>query len=264
MVATICASRHNKEKTVKKLIIALLALVAACGSDPTLEYDAGRPDAGAADATVPDAGVADATPDAMPMLCHHKTKGVLIGDSIVQDLYLAARTEMQADGDVLYKVAVAGATVHDQYLTWFTSTLRGQADIDWIYIQIGINDDLHGQDSVSVVAQNMSELIHDIQMVNPNAIIFFATMDPAKAKLDMVSLSGGPDRYQYWKDLNAKYLAMQARDDLSQGLNNGSDYLALNYDGGDGLHPNTAGDLASAAVLQSWIDERFPDILCKE
>ena len=247
---------------MKRLIVALLFVVASCGDDaPGATDDAAPPDAAPPDATV-DAMPPDATyPDATPQFCHHKTKGVFIGDTITQDFYLAAREKMQEDGDVVLKIAVAGAKIEDQYHTWMDSTLRGDASIDWIFVQAGIFNIIGGpSQSAEQDASVMQVLLGDIHEQNPNALIFFATMDPARGHLDGV----GADRYPLWQDLQGRYIAMGAEDTISQGLNDGTGALAPNYNQGDGLRPNLAGYLASAAIVQQWLDDKFPDIPCEE
>lgn len=244
---------------MKICILAFLTLFAACGGNAGAEvFDAHPSDAWVDDAAAPP----DASPpDATVMYCPHKTRGVLIGDSIVQNLFLNARNVLQANGSLVLKIAVAGAKIEDQYYTWTMSPLHSDPNIDWFYVQCGINNILGTGQTVEQDAHVMQVLLEDLHQTHPNAKIYFATMDPARGMLINVP---GPERYPMWQDLNALFIAMGANDTISQGLNDGMDNLASNYNNGDGLHPNPAGDLASAAILQSWIIEDFPDIPCEE
>lgn len=238
-------------------IILIQLTAASCGNDaPSVAEDAAPLDA-TVDATPPDA----AQPDATPQFCHHKTKGVFIGDTITQDFYIASRDHMQEDGDVVLKIAVAGAKIEDQYYTWFDSTLRGDQTVDWFFVQAGVFNVINGPaQPAGQDAYVMQVLINDIHEQNPHALIFFASMDPARGHLDGV----GTDRYPLWQDLQGRLIAMGADDTISQGLNDGTGALAPNYNQGDGLRPNLAGYLASAAIVQQWLNDKFPDTPCEE
>lgn len=259
------------------LSVSLLLLVVGCSFDPSVAaFDAGHVpdavrmvDASTADsgmdtiATVDahvdsDAATPDATlPDAAP-LCHHVTHGALLGDSIVNNLYLDGHFLLAVDGDTVIRLAVAGATVLDQYNAWLASTARGNPDIDWIYLQCSINDILHGDETAAIILQRMTAFLDDIHTQNPNAVVFFGAMDPARTKLDVI----GANRYPLWQQVQASYAALGARFDISNALNDGTDRLLAVDDYGDGLHPNPVGDRASATLLRAWVVAAFPDVTC--
>jgi lysophospholipase L1-like esterase len=251
-----------------KLAWLALFLIAACpGDDGAVPSDGGAaftlPDAApdatvVADATVPDA-TPDATPDAAPPdaavpMCPRHTKGVLVGDSIVSNLYNNARNILLASGHTVFRNAVAGATVHDQLLTWQASALRGDPTIDWFYVQCGINDVAHGGVAALAIADDMEVLLDDIHTHNPGAVVFVGIMDPARTKLEAIAA----DRYPLWQALNALYVSrFAARGEISNALNNGADALLAIDDNGDGLHPSPTGDRTSAMILAGWVTPMF-------
>jgi lysophospholipase L1-like esterase len=267
------------------LSVSLLLLVLGCSTNPSLAgldaglaadaasmVDAHGPDV-VADATPLDAGEemilsSDAQVDAAPLpdanladaapLCHHATRGALLGDSIVSNLYNNARNLLQVQGDTVIRLAVAGSTVLDQYNAWLTSTARGNPAIDWIYLQCGINDILHGDKTAAVIVQQMTVFLDDIYAHNPNAVVFFGAMDPARTKLDAIAAN----RYPLWQQVQAGYAALGARFDISDALNDGTDRLIPIDDYGDGLHPSPTGDRTSATILRSWVVAAFPDVTC--
>lgn len=150
------------------------------------------------------------------------------------------------------RAAVAGDEIGQQYADWLVSEQRGDLRVKWIYVQCGINDILHGAETAAQIIASMTTLINDIQANNPWSSINLQKLDPAKAKLDTVP---GVNRYQLWLDVNAGLAAAFPaiwHTDISDALNDGSDNLKAIYDSGDGLHPNSAGDQASATILNSW------------
>lgn len=152
-------------------------------------------------------------------------------------------------GKVVDKIAAAGEETVQQYTRWLASERRGDVRVKWIFIQCGINNILHGSYTAAQIIAQMSTLIADIQATTPWATIFLAKMDPAKSKLDAVSLTGGPNRYQQWVDVNAGYASSFPTlwsTSISDALNDGADSLQSTYDSGDGLHPNSSGDVVAA------------------
>lgn len=236
------------------LCVQVLLCLLGCSSPPSgAELDAAAVDAGPLDAM---------RPDAEPQFCHHKIRGVFIGDTITQNLYLSARTAMQADGDVVLKIAVVGAKIEDQYQTWIASTLRGDTDIDWVFIQIGLYNIIGGGQTAEQDQHVMQVLLDDIHLHNPDAKVYLATMTPARGALE--GITTGEPRFPVWQAANELFVNLGAIDTISQGLDDGTGKLADNYNQGDGLIPNEAANQASAAIVQAWLDEKFPDTPCKE
>lgn len=180
------------------------------------------------------------------------TTGVLCGDSIVNNLFNNAHNILQAGGHTVIKLAVAGTLVVDQYNTWLASAQRGDPTINYAFIKDGINDMIAGT-AAATVAATMSTWLADMRANNPLMVIFLETMDPAKTKLDTVNAN----RYPLWQQLNALYMGMGARSEISNALNDGNDALPVGYDNGDGLHPNPAGDVLSATILRARRDLTF-------
>lgn len=153
------------------------------------------------------------------------------------------------------RAAVAGEEIGQQYAHWLVSDFRGDVRVKFIYVQCGINDILHGSYTASQIIANMTTMINDMQTMNPWSTIRLEKMDPAKTKLDAVSLTGGPNRYQQWLDVNAGLAAAFPtiwHTDISDNLNDGADSLKATRDSGDGLHPNSTGDTESATILNTW------------
>lgn len=213
------------------------------------------------DASVSCAHDAQSEPDAF--LCvEAPTKGVLIGDSIVQNMYLYSRAPLVAGGSTVTRLAVAGDTIGNQIGRWMVSPLRGDETVDWIYVQIGINDILHGQLDAREMYGIMSLFIADIRANNPGALVYLSVPDPAKLKLDAVSLTGGKNRQQVWVEFKALLLANGGTSFISDALNDGNDSLIVMFEKPDHLHPNPAGDLLSGNLLRAKVDETFscPDM----
>ncbi len=208
-------------------------------SDASIVYDA---------TIVYDAGTADAA-------CKNTTKGVLFGDSIVQNMFNNGKPVLTAAGATVYKGAVAGDGVGEQIGRWMVSSYRGDQTIDWAYVQIGINDDVHGQIGATEIDGELQLFLADMSRTNPRMKVYLSVPDPARGKLEMYVPT--PSRYDTWKAMRVNYLARGARADISDNLNNGSDYLKPEFDSGDGLHPNPAADRASAAILATWVTQEF-------
>lgn len=158
-------------------------------------------------------------------------------------------------GKVINAIAAAGHEVIDQYNLWLASESRGDPRVRWVFVQCGINNILHGTYTAAQIIAQMATLIGDIQTQNPDADIYLAKMDPAKFRLDIVTGTGGPNRYTQWVDVNAGYAAAHPAiwlTTISDALNDGADNLDAAYDSGDGLHPNTTGDAIAVDDLKAW------------
>lgn len=180
------------------------------------------------------------------------TKGVLCGDSIVQNMYNNAHPVLEKGGNTVVKLAVAATVVNDQYNTWLASAQRGDPTVGWVYIKCGINDVIAGTAAATVLA-TMTTWWNDIRAQNPTAVIFLEQMNPAKSKLDTVSAN----RYPIWLALNSGYAGLGGRTEISNAVNNGADSIQAQYDNGDGLHLNPAGDTLSAGILRYRRDLTF-------
>lgn len=183
------------------------------------------------------------------------TKGALLGDSIVSNMYNDAHNVFEAGGSTVTKLAIAGAIITGQYATWLASSVRGNSSYDWIFLMVGINDVLADTSSTTCLA-NIDTFLADIKANNPNAKLYFDIMDPAKTRLDAT----GGDRYPLWQAINTGYLARGAIRLVSDAMNDGADSLKSIYfqSSDNGLHPNTAGNVQSATVLRAQIDTDFP------
>lgn len=183
------------------------------------------------------------------------TKGALLGDSIVSNMYNNASNIFTAGGSSVTKLAVAGAIVSGQYATWLASAVRGNTSYDWLFLMVGINDVLADTSSATILA-NIDTFIADIKANNPNAKLYFDIMDPCKTRLDAT----GGDRYALWQTVNAGYVTRGAMSIVSTAMNDGADSLKSIYfqSVDNGLHPNSAGDIQSATVMRAQIDTDFP------
>jgi lysophospholipase L1-like esterase len=217
------------------------------------------PDAIVADAHPPDASP---PPDASIPMCPHHTKGLMIGDSITVGVF-KFRTPILAAGNTVVNNSVAGHAVGEQFAVWLVSPYRGDPSIDWIFVQIGINDILHGLTTAPQTVALMRVFLADIRTNNPHAVIFFGKITPSKVRLDQVTATSGPNRYQLWLDVNAGYSNfVNVLPGIANALNDGADSLRPEYDHGDHLHLSDTGYTLSATVLESWIAAAFPDVPC--
>jgi hypothetical protein len=238
---------------MSRILLSLFSLLVACSSDVA---GADLTDAGIADATGADAPGLPA--DAGPY-CHHVTHGLILGDSIPRDMYVNGLGVLQVNGDKVALGAVGGATVGDQFANWRTSYARGSDDLDWIYLQAGINDIIHGNITVEATVSTMAAFLEDIHTANPHTLVFLGAMGPARSRLDIIT---GVSRYPMWIAVQGGYAALDAMPGISDALNDGMDNLLLSCDSGDHLHPLPACDKSSAAILRTWVDFAFPDIPC--
>lgn len=184
------------------------------------------------------------------------TKGVLIGDSIVSNIFNDAHNVLEAGGSTVTKLAVAGAIVSDQLAVWQASSVRGNSSYDWGFAMIGINNALAGNSAASYLA-TLDTLLADIHTNNPGMHLFLDIMDPCKTRLDAT----GGDRYGLWQSYNAGLLARGAIRTISDLMNDGADSLkSIYFQAGDnGLHPNTQGNIDSATALRALVNAQFPD-----
>lgn len=213
--------------------VAALAAIFFCGCGEGAE-EAAETDAGAEG----DAAMSDPRATA-------NTTMVLYGDSIVSDLWQNwGRVMLVKSGNKAVNYSVAGTFIETQYGVWLTSKERG-AQLDFIFIQVGVNNILRG-DKANAMEASMKTWLADIQAMNPQTIVILSLMTPAKGDFDNVP---GPARYPVWLDLNDRYRKLGGDDTISNALNNGSDYLKPEYANADGLHPNPAGDTLSANLL---------------
>lgn len=186
------------------------------------------------------------------------TKGILIGDSIVSNMYVdGGGTPLLAGGNTVTKLAVAGHTIQDQYAVWLASAARGDASYNWIYYQCGINNILHNDQSEATIRSAYQTFIADIKAQNPGAVLWVSKMMPAKGYLDAINGT----RYPLWQAVNADYLAdypSNYRTEVSDQLNDGADSLQAIYQSGDGgLHPNHNANVATGTTIRGWIDAVF-------
>lgn len=163
----------------------------------------------------------------------------------------ATRAILAPAGKFINKNAVAGHTIENQLASWLVNPQRKDARIKWIFVQCGINNVLNGAQTAAQIDSAMGTLLAQLASDCPLATILPYTMDPAKAKLDTTTLSGGPDRYALWQAVQALYVGRGFNQAItSSALNDGADNLAAAYDSGDGLHPNEAGNqLADNTLL---------------
>lgn len=173
---------------------------------------------------------------------------VLIGDSIVSNMYGNAFNVLRPVGKVLIKQATAGDEIVDEYNRWLVSEYRGDVRVKWIYVQCGINNIVHGSYTDAQIVAQMSTLISDIQTHNPNAHIFLQKMDPCKTYLGTI----GAGRYPQWQNVDALMattfgaLYLTA---VSDNINDGFDDAKVVYGGPGLLHPNSTADVDSANIL---------------
>ena len=250
----------------KTLVVTLLLLVGlgGCAMDEA-GVDEGSSMVVGADActgvvAAPDA--APAPPDAAVPLCPHHTKGVMIGDSITVGVY-KYRTPITSKGHIVLNNAVAGHEIGNQYAVWLTSPYRGDASIDWIFIQVGINDILHDITTVPQYTALMRVFLADIRASNPHAVIFFGKVTPAKSRFDEITAVAGHNRYQMWLDTNSAYASFTTvLPGIAAALNDGADSLLPQYANTDHLHLNIDGYTLSSTILESWIEAAFPPVPC--
>lgn len=237
-----------------RIALMLTTCLAACAYDtagvPGGELDAAPPDApGPPDATPPDAGPP----------CHHVTRGLLLGDFNALHLYENGRSTLEVDGDTVQSRAAAHATVGDQLAAWLTSPERGDAHIDWIYFQCGINDVIAGGATAHALTSQMAAFLEDVHMNNPDAVVFLGALGPARSRIDTIP---GTARYPLWLEIQDGYATLGALTQISTSMNDGADNLVSQCDSGDHLTPTPACDRNSALILRGWVDEAFPDVAC--
>jgi len=201
-------------------------------------------------------------PDAAVPMCPRHTKGLMIGDSIMVGVYKYC-TPITNKGHVVLSNAVAGHEIGNQFAVWLTSPYRGDPTIEWIFIQVGINDVIHDITTVPQYVALMKAFLADIKASNPNAVIFFGKMTPAKSRLDEISAVSGHSRYPMWLATNAGYADFATiLPGISDAVNDGADSLLPQYAHTDHLHLNIDGYTLSASILETWIEAAFPPVPC--
>lgn len=208
-----------------------LTLLTAC-----VDSDADQPDGGP---------LADAAP-----ACREPGMGVLIGDSIVAAMWQSSLPVLAKEGDQVYNLAVSGNTIAMQLGGWTQSAYRGDPALDWVFIQVGIND--FRDYTLDGMLEDYEALVADIHEQNPNAHVIVGQLLPGRRWLDTL----GPEAYADWLALNARLeLAYGARPEASDALNNGLGFMASQYDSGDGLHTNALGQALNASWVLTFVDE---------
>jgi hypothetical protein len=233
----------------------ILLFTLACGDAEAQQPQEDSPDAGFA----ADAGLAAVTTTPRPAtMCHRHTVGLFIGDSIVHGVYRDAFLILQGHGDVVYSVAVAGHRINDQRLIYEGSPFIRGAKLDWIFIQLGVNDVIAGH-TVADMDRDMTMFVTSIKRWNPEAKIVMGTMLPAKSFLDTRNVGF----YQVWKDGNSLYQSKYgAFSDISDAVNDGADSLMAEFSSPDHIHMNVAGSQFEASLLNERLATLFPDIPC--
>jgi lysophospholipase L1-like esterase len=191
-------------------------------------------------------------------------EGVILGDSIVTAVspwgfYTGAYIYTVSEGKTrrgIVSFADSGFTIAGQTSQWTSSAQRGRSDIQWLIIQLGVNDIITGRTEVQMTT-DMQALIDDINTQNPTAKILLSPMTPCKA------IYTGP-QYALWLAFNADIAGSGAipitgsnliRLSPWASLNDGAGNLAALYDGGngyvDGVHPNDTGRFIQAAAFRA-------------
>lgn len=183
-----------------------------------------------------------------------------MGDSIVNQMSLGAPNKASlklppSNTSTAWctNLAVAGFDVGEATTQWYQSIHRGNTRTKWVFIQIGINDVVHGQLSATQILAALAILISDIQTTTPSASIHLAKMDPAKTYLGTI----GADRYQRYLDVEAGKLANWPsiyNTTIHDALSDGNDDLQTTYGGAGVLHPNTTGDAKAVDTLVTWLN----------
>jgi lysophospholipase L1-like esterase len=248
---------YRKEDSMRICLLLLALHQFAC---VTVAQDNETPDAAiiVVDAAPPpDVSNPDVSlPDATATLCHHRTTGLLIGDSIVFRMWAAGLAILAADDDAVYSVAQSGATVAAEQIAYANGPYPG-IRLDWVWIQVGINDILAGT-SAAEIEEGLALLISTAHEQNPEAAILVGKMLPARFVLDARNLAF----YPVWVEVNAWLETQGAYGVVSDSMNNGQGYLITELSQ-DGLHPSYNGSLFEATKLDGLIRSVFPDEPCR-
>lgn len=184
---------------------------------------------------------------------------MLLGDSIVNQMSLGAPNKSKlklppstTPSSACTNLAVAGYDVGEATTQWYQSIHRGNLRTKWVFVQIGINDVIHGQLSATQILAALTVLINDIQTTTPWASIHLAKMDPCQTYLGTI----GADRYPRYLDVEAGKLANWPsiyNTTIHDTLSDGNDDLQTIY-GGQQLHPNSTGDGVAVDTLVTWLN----------
>jgi hypothetical protein len=230
---------------MKTLFISLLScLLAACEFD-----DGGAVAPGDTDAelvVVPDAGP---TPDRIPQIdastCKTSTEGLIVGDELAMNM---AAPGAAAPFDTVETIAFQGATVKAQLAAWMFSPRRGDPDLDWVYIQVGIYNVLRNEEYETIV-QDIEALIERINYDNPSVVVILGDLWPARKYIDRHF----PWTFATWADVNERLWEHGSTATVRYAMTEVGEYLK--YDSGDGFHPTPEGYLVASTVLRGVIDE---------
>lgn len=139
-------------------------------------------------------------------------EGAILGDSIMAEnnvpvgtgpqqaavgALIYTESEAQARAGI-YSISHAGDTVANQKTAWLASPMHTRGTIlQWIIIQVGINDILAGTSSSTVIT-SLQDLVTTIAADAPQATIFMGQMTPCKTYLD----SQNAAFYARWQAVN--------------------------------------------------------------
>jgi len=194
-------------------------------------------------------------------------EGVILGDSTMTrvapfGMMTCAYIYTVAEGRTrrgIVSMADSGYTINQQRDVWLASEQRGRSDIQWVYLQLGINDITAGRSEAQMSA-DLTALITDINTENPSAQVFLAPMTPART-----IYSAG--QYAIWQavndDINGTGAIPVTGSNLTRlsatvwnAMNDGSGYLTTPCDSAaDGVHPDVHYriDIEAAAIRAALV-----------
>lgn len=197
------------------------------------------------------------------VLAEAVVRGIVLGDSVTAGWEKGPpvgvafpSVAQRSAGYLSFALSEPAATVADQLGAWQVSSYRGRSSLQWVIVQLGLNDIHNGQTAAQIVT-SLQTLVDDIASSTPNARILIGQMTPGRTYWNNAALN------QIELDVNNSIMGVAGAIPIITGiaasadrismadLDDGTGALKTIYDVGDQLHPNTAGRLVMGAAYRA-------------
>ena len=185
-------------------------------------------------------------------------KGVFLGDSVMATAHDGEQTASFLPHSI-DSLAVPGDEIHEQLADW--NSYGEQGTIDYVYIQVGLND---LDDATTTIIANLQNLIDVVRGdISSSAKIIVGLMTPSKDR-DIALFGAGADTRHL--EVNEAIKGNGANpitgadaivEDHYDAMSDGSDNLLTLYDYGDDVHPNNQGRSVNAYYIDKAVQSLF-------
>ena len=166
----------------------------------------------------------------------------------------AVATIIKATGTIT-DISVPGETIAQQLAHWNALSTAVKSAVNYVFIQIGLNDVGAGSPDATIIIQNLKNYFAKVRLDSPSGIIVACEMLPCRQRyINFLGETNGEIAYQKWKAINASLPTITQANKVATVhgwlLNDGKDNLKGEFDTGDQIHETTNG---RKMIAYSWI-----------